>query len=93
MADDAAVLDAPVESSAIDTGSVDTSTDTSSAADAGTTDAIDSGDTPQSGETGHLRGAELYRAVKDKLKASGLTPAEQRSLLVPHREQAEEFSE
>jgi hypothetical protein len=80
MADDAAVLDAPVESSAIDTGSVDTSTDTSSVTDAGTTDAIDSGDTPQSGETGHLRGAELYRAVKDKLKASGLTPAEQRSL-------------
>jgi hypothetical protein len=73
-----AVMDAPVESAAIET-SVDASTDTSTA-DTATTDAIDSGDTPASGETGHLRGAELYRAVKEKLKASGLTPAEQRSL-------------
>jgi len=76
---DEAVMEAPVESS-IDTGTVDTSTDTSTAADTGTPEAIDSGDTPSSGETGHLRGAELYRAVKEKLKASGLTPAEQRSL-------------
>jgi hypothetical protein len=80
MADEAAVLDVPVETGADDIGTSDTSTDTSTNSDTGTTDAIDSADTPQSGETGHLRGAELYRAVKDKLKASGLTPAEQRSL-------------
>lgn len=71
------VLDAPaVDAGAIDTTTTDTTTDTT----AGITDAIDSADPPQSGETGHLRGAELYRAVKEKLKASGLTPAEQRSL-------------
>lgn len=77
-----AVLDAPaVDAGAIDaTTTSDISTDTSTTGDVGTTDAIDSGDTPQPGETGHLRGAELYRAVKEKLKQSGLTPAEQRSL-------------
>src|ERR1700722_1652942 len=76
MADEAAVIDAPVETGAIDT---DTSIDTSTG-DTGNTDTIDSSDSPASGETGHLRGAELYRAVKDKLKASGLSAAEQRSL-------------
>lgn len=69
--------DAGIDAGAIDTGSVDTSTDTSGV---GTQETIDSSDSPQSGETGHLRGAELYRAVKEKLKASGLSPAEQRSL-------------
>lgn len=82
MADEAsAVMEAPAaDTGAIDTSSVDTSTSTSTGADTGTSDAIDSADTPASGETGHLRGAELYRAVKEKLKASGLSPAEQRSL-------------
>lgn len=79
MPEDVAVLDAPVA----DSGAIDTSTDTSidtGSADTGGADVVDSADTPQSGETGHLRGAELYRAVKEKLKQSGLTPAEQRSL-------------
>lgn len=79
MADEAAVLDAPALDDGIDT-SVGTSTDTSTSTDTGTSETIDSGDSPQSGETGHLRGAELYRAVKEKLKASGLSPDEQRSL-------------
>lgn len=86
MPPEAAVMDAlAAETGAIDTGSVDTSTDTSTptdiGSDNGTSDAIDSGDSPKSGETGHLRGAELYRAVKDKLKTGqALTPAEQRSI-------------
>jgi hypothetical protein len=82
---DEAVLDAPsvdagaIDTGATDTGSIDTSTSTS--ADSGASgEQIDNSDSPQSGETGHLRGAELYRAVKEKLKQSGLTPAEQRSL-------------
>src|SRR5215472_7009970 len=80
---DEAVLDAPsVDTGAIDTGSTDTSTVTSTGAEDTSTDTstIDNGDSPQSGETGHLRGAELYRAVKEKLRAAGLSPAEQRSL-------------
>jgi hypothetical protein len=81
MADDAAVMEAQVA----DIGAIDTSTDTSTSdigltGESAASETIDSGDKPQSGETGHLRGAELYRAVKEKLKQSGLTPAEQRSL-------------
>ena len=85
MADEAAVLDAPTtDSGVIDTGSTDTSTVTSTTGDdtgsTGAVDTIDNADTPAEGEIGHLRGAELYRAVKEKLKAAGLSPAEQRSL-------------
>lgn len=64
--DVAAVVDAPVETPAVEstpevsTPSNDTPSDTPQ---------IDSGDTPQPGEAGHLRGAELYRAVKDQLKS------------------------
>ena len=67
-----AVLEAPAESS-IDTGTIDTSTDTSTSADTGTPEAIDSGDTPQPGELNELRGKELYRTVKEKLRAAGFT--------------------
>lgn len=76
---DEMVLDAPTEG--LDIGSIDTtSTDTSSSVDTGTNEGIDNNDSPQTGETGHLRGAELYKAVKEKLKGSQLTPQEQRSI-------------
>ena len=65
--DVAAVVDAPVETAATE--------DVSPITDTGSTDSgsqgepeVDSADTPQPGETGHLRGSELYRAVKDQLK-------------------------
>jgi hypothetical protein len=74
-----AVLDAPAVDAGADT-SADTSTDTSTNADNGAESVIDNADTPASGETGHLSGAELYRSVKEKLKASGLSTAEQRSI-------------
>src|SRR5215469_268579 len=79
---DAPAIDAGVDTGAVDTGSIDTSTTTSTASDTTSTDtsAIDSGDSPQSGEINHLRGVELYKAVKDKLKAAGLSPDEQRAM-------------
>lgn len=76
-----AVLDAaaPIEASTEST--VDTS-DAGSVSTEGSTsvETIDNADTPQEGEVGHLRGAELYRAVKEKLKSGNLTPQEQRSI-------------
>jgi hypothetical protein len=76
---DEAVLDSPAEG--LDSSLTDTtSTDTGSGGDTGTSDGIDNNDSPQSGETGHLRGSELYKAVKEKLKGSQLTPQEQRSI-------------
>ena len=84
MPDEGAV--ATLESPAVDSGLVesstttDTSTDTTNSSGTGTTDAIDNSDTPVAGESGHLRGAELYKSVKEKLKASGLSAAEQRSI-------------
>ena len=84
MPDDGAV--ATLEAPAADAGLVessaatDISTDTSSSSGTGTTDAIDNSDTPVAGESGHLRGAELYKSVKEKLKAGGLSAAEQRSI-------------
>lgn len=74
-----AVLDSPdLGTEVLDTTSQDTSVDTS--ADGGSADQVDNHDTPQEGETGHLRGAELYRAVKDKLKSAGMTPQQIRSI-------------
>jgi hypothetical protein len=74
-------LEAPAADAGLDQGSsTDTSTDNSGSSDGGTTDAIDTADTPQSGESGHLRGAELYRSVKDKLKSAGLSPQQLRSV-------------
>lgn len=74
---EAPAADAGIDTGAIDTGAIDTGT---TGAEGGSAETIDTGDSPQSGETGHLRGSELYKAVKDKLKASGLSAAEQRSL-------------
>lgn len=84
MPEDAtAIVDSP-DLGTVDTSSTDVSTDASASVDAGTdtqTDQVDSGDTPQDGETGHLRGAELYRAVKEKLRnGEKLSPQEQRSI-------------
>jgi hypothetical protein len=78
MADEAVgLMDAPAAETGADLGSTDTSTVTGNEASEG----IDQGDTPQPGETGHLRGAELYRSVKNKLRnGEPLTPAEQRSI-------------
>jgi hypothetical protein len=85
MPDEGAVgmLDAPGADAALETPAVgaDTSSDTSTDDGGGGADAIDNADSPQSGETGHLRGSELYRAVKEKLKTgAALTPQEQRSI-------------
>lgn len=86
MADDAAVLDAPVtETTATDTATTDVSdaSQGQNVAD-GTTNAnsdqIDNADTPQPGETGHLFGSELYRAIKDRLKTAGFSGKEMRSI-------------
>jgi len=73
MADEGAVatLEAPVESPVETTITSDSGADTGASSGVSGTDGsqqIDNGDTPQAGETGHLRGAELYRAVKEKLK-------------------------
>jgi hypothetical protein len=87
MADESAVMTAP------DAGAetLDASTTFDTGIDAGSTgeehaggesdQQIDSADEPQAGETGHLRGAELYRAVKDKLRnGEKLSPQELKSI-------------
>jgi hypothetical protein len=85
MPDEGAVatIEAPAADAALDSS---VSTD-SSAVDSGTSDAAgtssdaaDNADTPQPGETGHLRGSELYKAVKDKLKTAGLDPQALKSI-------------
>lgn len=83
MSEEAAVLDTPAvetdlsttfSDSGADTSSVDTQTGTE-------TEQFDDHDEPQADETDHLRGKELFRSVKDKLKnGEKLTPREFRSL-------------
>jgi hypothetical protein len=87
MADEGSVatLEAPGADASLDTTtSTDTgitSSDTSGSGDTGTSDAIDNADSPAAGETGHLRGAELFKSVKDKLrKGEALSPQEYRSI-------------
>lgn len=86
MQDEGAVatLEAPAADTGFDAGPTDAGAPEGSGAGGSSTDgadAIDNNDSPQSGETGHLRGAELYRAVKDKLRnGEKLSPQEQRSL-------------
>jgi len=64
-----------------DTGAVETEPETSvESTETETSESVDQGDTPQEGETGHLRGAELFRAVKEKLKAAGLSAQEIKSM-------------
>lgn len=80
MADDAAVLEAAVDT-ALDTTSTDTSTSVDDTAAHGTSEVIDDADSPQPGEVENLRGAELFRAVKEKFrKGEPLTPQEFRSM-------------
>jgi len=72
-----AVMEAP------DTGAMESTETTSTETPTGGEDsgAVDNNDTPQQGETGHLRGSELYRSVKDKLRnGEKLTSQEQRSI-------------
>ena len=94
---DEAVLDAPVtdSSSTVDSTSADTtSSDGLSGVDSGgSPESIDNADSPQSGEINQLRGKELYRAVKEKLKAA-LTVDEQRALrnAIHIAAQADEYS-
>src|SRR6185437_6380855 len=81
MADEAAVLDTAAVDTALDTTSTDTSTSVDDSASQGSQEVIDNADSPQEGEVGHLRGAELFRAVKEKLrKGEALTPQEFRSI-------------
>src|SRR5215469_15067030 len=78
---EAPAIDAGADTGAVDTGSTDTGISTSgTTGDTGGEGQIDSGDSPQSGEINHLRGVELYKAVKDKLKAAGLSADEQRAM-------------
>jgi hypothetical protein len=82
MPEDVAVMDSPeIGSTDLDLGA--TTTDETSGSDDGSqsTEQIDTHDEPQEGETGHLRGKELYRAVKDKLKnGEKLSPQELKSV-------------
>ena len=85
MPDEGAVatLEAPaVDAGRESQGSIgETSTDTSTTTDQGSSDAIDNADSPSKGETGHLRGAELFKSVKEKLRnGEKLTPQEFRSI-------------
>jgi hypothetical protein len=85
MADEGSVatIEAPAADASLETTGVstDSQVESSSSSDAaGGAETIDDADSPQKGETGHLRGSELYRTVKEKLKAAGLSPAEQRSI-------------
>ena len=74
---DEAVIDAPAELTIGDTSGADVSSDAGSPE----ADQIDNADSPQPGETGHLRGAELYKSVKDLLKeGKPLTSAQMRSI-------------
>jgi hypothetical protein len=81
MPDDvSAVMETPDAGAAVETEvttDVNTSTDTG---ESGQSTEVDNGDQPQEGETGHLRGTELYKAIKQKLKAAGLSPQEQKSI-------------
>lgn len=80
--DVAGVMDAPaIGSEELDLGAI-TTDDGADSGDAGqAADQIDQHDEPQPGETGNLRGKELYRAVKDKLKnGEKLSPQEMRSI-------------
>jgi hypothetical protein len=68
------VLDAaPAESGAIET------TETPAVATDTTQETVDNYDTPQPGEVHNLRGSELFRAVKEKLKST-LDPQQYRAL-------------
>lgn len=74
-----AILDSPaVETPEISTPEV--SVEPASSVES-TPEKVDSADSPQPGETGHLRGVELYRAVKDKLRdGKPLGPKEIKSI-------------
>ena len=75
-----AVMDTPV-SEELDLGTPSTEVDASTDSSEGSTEQVDQYDEPQEGETGHLRGKELYRAVKDKLKnGEKLSPQELKSI-------------
>lgn len=82
--DGTAVMDAPDVTATLDApaaSAIDTGADTGAGEASGNAEVIDNADSPQAGETGHLRGAELYRAVKEKLRnGEKLSAQEQRSI-------------
>lgn len=85
MADEGevATLEAPAADVSVDISPSggDVSTDTSGESSSATSEVLDNADSPTAGETDHLRGAELFKSVKEKLrKGEALTPQEFRSI-------------